>query len=139
LLLRCTQGGDPASSGRREGWNASLIDDAITAVSNFLVADRSDEGPRPGRPTSAGKSERGGDKKIGDVKQVTLKPRKFGYRCASLVMGGIDAIIGQARRTEPPHQLAGNRCDLTRAGSCLGRPLSCSGLLRKLVIGSCSR
>jgi hypothetical protein len=76
---------------------------------------------------------------IGDVKQVTLKSRNFGYRAASLVMGGIDAIIGQAKQTEPPHQLAGNRWHLTRAGSCLGRSLSCSGLLRKLVIGSCSR
>jgi len=36
-----------------------------------------------------------------DVKQVTLKPRKLGYRSVSLVMGGIDAIIGGAKRTEP--------------------------------------
>ena len=73
------------------------------------------------------------------MKQLTRKPRKFGYLGAGLDMGGIDAIIGRAKRTEPRHQLVGNRCNLTRAGSCLGRPLSCSGLLRKLVIGSCSR
>jgi hypothetical protein len=59
LQLRCIQSGDLPSSGKREGWNASLIDDAITAISNFQVANRFDQGPGPGRPTSAGKSEQG--------------------------------------------------------------------------------
>jgi hypothetical protein len=46
----------------RRDWNDSLVDDAITVVSNFQVAERPDEGPRPGQPTSAGKSEQGGNK-----------------------------------------------------------------------------
>ena len=72
------------------------------------------------------------------MKQVTLKPRKFGYRSVSLVMGDIDAIIGGAKRTEPRHQLAGDRCDLAGTGSCPGRLVGRSRHLRQLVIASCS-